>query len=84
MPDHSANVAGVLLAAGETGDLACQPFLAAIDSGTGKELWRESLPGPVVKGGTAIDHRGCGGRRLAVTAMEAADRCGRGERTAQL
>lgn len=49
---------GVLLMAGETGDKARQPALAAIDSNTGKVLWQQPLAGPVVKDGTAIDHQG--------------------------
>jgi len=48
-----------LLAAGHTGDDARDSsFLAALRLDTGDELWLEPLPGPVVKGGTAIDHQG--------------------------
>jgi outer membrane protein assembly factor BamB len=47
----------VLLAAGQSG-VAGQPdsFLSAVHIEDGKEIWREVLPAPAVKGGTAIDH----------------------------
>jgi outer membrane protein assembly factor BamB len=49
----------MLLAAGHTGFAPSeQPFLAAVDVATGADLWREALPAPAVKGGTAIDHAG--------------------------
>ena len=49
----------LLLAAGHTGlDGADTSFLAAIDLEDGSDLWREPLPGPVVKAGTAINHQG--------------------------
>ena len=48
----------VLLAAGHTGaDGAKTSFLAAIDLQDGRDLWREDLAGPVVKGGTAVNHQ---------------------------
>ena len=50
---------GVLLAAGHTGlDGANTSFLAAISLEDGSDLWLKALPGPVVKGGTAINHQG--------------------------
>ena len=49
----------VLLAAGHTGPGGADTsFLAAIDLKDGSELWLEKLPGPVVKCGTAVNHRG--------------------------
>ena len=51
--------ADVLLAAGHTGpDGADTSFLAAINLKDGSNLWLEDLPGPVVKGGTAVNHQG--------------------------
>jgi len=48
-----------LLAAGHTGqDGKDTSFLAAISVEDGSDLWAKPLPGPVVKGGTAINHRG--------------------------
>jgi len=48
-----------LLAAGHTGpDGVDTSFLAAINAADGSDLWLEKLPGPVVKGGTAINHQG--------------------------
>jgi len=48
-----------LLAAGHTGDAAGgSSFLAAVQLDTGADVWLQELPGPVVKGGTAIDHQG--------------------------
>jgi outer membrane protein assembly factor BamB len=48
-----------LLAAGHTGDDAGgSSFLAAVQLDTGADIWLEKMPGPVVKGGTAIDHQG--------------------------
>jgi len=48
-----------LLAAGHTGnDASDSSFLAAMQLDTGADVWLEKLPGPVVKGGTAIDHQG--------------------------
>jgi len=57
---NSFAVAGdVLLAAGHTGLTADDTsFLAAIDTEDGSRLWQTRLPGPVVKGGTAVNHRG--------------------------
>ena len=47
-----------LLTASET---ASEPkpgaFLAALRIEDGTPLWREQLPAPVVKGGTAVDHK---------------------------
>ena len=53
-------VAGdVLLAAGHTGPSAADTsFVAAIDVDDGSDLWQQKLPGPVVKGGLAVNHRG--------------------------
>lgn len=49
----------VLLAAGEAGPGdAPGAFLAAIDLQDGSDAWHQRLPAPVVKGGTAVDHRG--------------------------
>ena len=49
----------LLLTAGHTGtDARAASFLAALRLDTGAEAWREQLPGPVVKGGTAIDQQG--------------------------
>ena len=49
----------VLLAAGQTGSEGEEAsFLAAIRIEDGVELWREKLPGPVVKGGMAVNARG--------------------------
>ena len=48
-----------LLTAGEVPVAApVEPFLAAIDIATGRDLWREKLPAAAVRGGTAIDHYG--------------------------
>ena len=48
-----------LLAAGHTGqDDADTSFLAAINVEDGSDLWLKKLPGPVVKGGTAVNHQG--------------------------
>ena len=48
-----------LLAAGHTGPSGTDnSFLTAIKIEDGAELWRERLPGPVVKGGAAVNHRG--------------------------
>jgi outer membrane protein assembly factor BamB len=48
-----------LLAAGRAaagrGD---EPFLALLDTATGADLWRQSLPAASVKCGLAVDHRG--------------------------
>lgn len=50
---------GALLAAGHTGVGPSESqFLAAIDTATGADLWREKLPGAVVRAGTAVDHHG--------------------------
>ena len=50
---------GVLVAAGHTGlDGADTSFLAAVRLEDGSPLWLEALPGPVVKGGTAVNHQG--------------------------
>ena len=38
--------------AGQTG-----PFLSAVNVEDGMEIWRKNLPAPVVKAGTAIDHK---------------------------
>ena len=48
----------VLLTAGQTAsqDVAGS-FLAAVDIESGSPIWREELPAPVVKGGTALDHK---------------------------
>ena len=35
-----------------------KPFLMAVRIADGKELWREDVPCAVVKGGTAVDHKG--------------------------
>ena len=65
---NSVILAGdVVLAAGQAGDLADSPagspdvrraFLAAFSLKDGSRIWSEELPAPVVKGGTAVDHRG--------------------------
>ncbi|MHC4403061.1 MAG: outer membrane protein assembly factor BamB family protein [Planctomycetota bacterium] len=48
-----------LLAAGHTGpNGADSSFLAAINPRDGSDLWLKKLPGPVVKGGTAVNHQG--------------------------
>lgn len=48
-----------LLAAGHTGqDGNDTSFLAAINVQNGSDFWVEKLPGPVVKGGTAVNHQG--------------------------
>ena len=48
-----------LLAAGHAAGAPAQaPFLAAIDVANGQTLWRESLPAPAVKAGTALDGQG--------------------------
>ena len=53
-----------LLAAGHTGDAAGgSSFLAAVQLDTGADVWLQELPGPVVKGGTAIDYQ----RRIYVS-----------------
>ncbi len=50
---------GKLLAGGQGGaGSSAEPFLAAIDIASGKDLWREKLSAPVVKAGTAIDRQG--------------------------
>jgi len=48
----------VVLAAGQS-DAAGQTesFLSAVSIEGGTEIWRQELPAPVVKGGTAIDHK---------------------------
>ena len=47
------------LAAGHSSpDAAESSFLAAVKLEDGSSLWLKKLPGPVVKGGTAINHRG--------------------------
>jgi outer membrane protein assembly factor BamB len=53
-------VAGdVLLAAGHTGPSGKDTsFLAAINVPNGSERWLKKLPGPVVKGGAAVNHQG--------------------------
>jgi hypothetical protein len=48
----------VLLAAGHPDGREDQPFLAAIDTKTGKDRWLVNLPSLPVKGGVAIDHNG--------------------------
>ena len=49
----------VLLTAGHTvGKAGGKHFLAAVKIQDGSPLWEQPLPGPVVKGGTAIDHQG--------------------------
>jgi len=49
----------VLLAAGHSDpNAADESFLAAIKVADGSSLWKEELPGPVVKGGLAVNHRG--------------------------
>ena len=49
----------VLIGAGHTGlEAADSSFLAAVKIEDGKQIWREALPGPVVKGGTAVNHEG--------------------------
>ena len=57
---HSFIVArDALLAAGQTAlPEEPQSFLTAISINDGSPLWRERLPAPVVKGGTAVDHAG--------------------------
>ena len=47
-----------LLATGHAENAADNPFLVAINIGDGAELWKHSLPGEVVKGGTAVDADG--------------------------
>ena len=48
----------VLLAAGQSGTAGqTGPFLSAVNVEDGREIWRENLPAPVVKAGTAIDHK---------------------------
>ncbi|NQT12338.1 MAG: PQQ-binding-like beta-propeller repeat protein, partial [Planctomycetes bacterium] len=49
----------VLLTAGQgsAGD-ATTAFLAAVSLKDGSDVWRRELPAPVVKGGTAVDHKG--------------------------
>jgi outer membrane protein assembly factor BamB len=48
-----------LLAAGHTGlDGAQTSFLAAINLADGSEVWRQALPGAIVKGGTAVNRDG--------------------------
>jgi outer membrane protein assembly factor BamB len=48
-----------LLAAGHTGaGPGEEPFLALLDTATGADLWRQSLPAASVKCGVAVDHRG--------------------------
>jgi outer membrane protein assembly factor BamB len=48
----------LLVAAGHTGDDAADTsFMAALRVENGSEVWREKLPGSVVKGGVAIDHQ---------------------------
>jgi outer membrane protein assembly factor BamB len=57
---NSFIVAGdTLLAAGRTGlGPADTSFLAAINLKDGSDLWFQTLPGPVVKAGTAVNHQG--------------------------
>lgn len=47
-----------LLAAGHPDEREDEAFLALIDTATGADLWKESLPSQVVKGGAAIDAAG--------------------------
>ena len=50
---------GVLVAAGHGGTVPSNsPFLAAIDTSNGAEIWHEALPTITVKGGLAADHEG--------------------------
>jgi outer membrane protein assembly factor BamB len=57
---HSFVVAAnMLLAAGHSGSGESEePFLAAIDTSSGSDLWREALPAAAVKAGTAVDRQG--------------------------
>jgi len=49
----------VLLAAGHIGaGETAKSFLAAINPKDGSDLWVQSIPGPIVKGGTAANHQG--------------------------
>ena len=49
----------LLLAAGHTGEQAADnSFLAAVNIEDGTDLWLQKLPGPVVKGGTAVNRHG--------------------------
>ena len=49
----------VLLAAGHNGPNASETsFLAGLEVKDGSTLWQKKLPGPVVKGGLAVNHRG--------------------------
>jgi len=49
----------ILVAAGHAGSgQAESPFLTAIDTATGSDVWREPLPAAAVKGGAAVDHQG--------------------------
>ena len=49
----------VLVGAGHTGlESGDTSFLAAIKIEDGKQIWREDLPGPVVKAGTAVNSQG--------------------------
>jgi len=48
----------ILLCAGQaTSEGGASSFLAALNVEDGRQLWRERLPAPVVKGGTAVDHK---------------------------
>ncbi len=47
----------VLLAAGHPAADG-KPFLAAINTQDGSNIWKKELPADVVKGGTAVDHQG--------------------------
>jgi outer membrane protein assembly factor BamB len=50
---------GTLLAAGQARSAdGPSSFLVAVKTEDGAELWREELPAPVVRGGTAIDRQG--------------------------
>ena len=47
-----------LLAAGHTGNVDINPFLAAVNIKDGKDAWSHPLPSTPVKGGTAMDASG--------------------------
>ncbi len=49
---------GTLLAAGHIDAEQPTPFLTAISTKDGKDVWQQELPANVVKGGTAVDHAG--------------------------
>ncbi|MFH1269019.1 MAG: hypothetical protein ABIK89_25110, partial [Planctomycetota bacterium] len=66
-----------VLTAGQTASPdGARSFLAAVDVENGSQIWKEELPAPVVKGGTALDHKArvfvslADGRVLAFAAAE--------------